>query len=425
MKKKDDPISRRDLLAGAALTAGASLLPFQGKPKAPQAPSTAMPLAMPLALPPAVPADPSAAPGLPTSAQSVRSAFENPARTPIGLQKGSSLTPLHQLTGSITPNDLMFERHHSGVPTIDPARHKLLIHGMVVRPMSFTLDDLKRLPSVSRIHFLECSGNGRAAYKAPQPGMTAQIVDGLTCNGEWTGVPLATVLREVGVSGSAKWFLAEGSDAAKLSRSVPIEKAWDDALLVWAFNGEALRPSNGYPLRLFLPGYEGNTCIKWLRRIKLTDQPNMSKDETSKYTDPLKGGKARMFSFHMDVKSVITSPATPVKVERGWREISGVAWSGRGKILRVDVSTDGGATWQQAKLHGPALPKAHTRFTLMWDWNGQATTLMSRATDETGGVQPTRAVFEETRGKGTDYHFTYIRAWNISADGAVTFAGDK
>jgi sulfane dehydrogenase subunit SoxC len=416
MKKTNDPISRRDLLAGAALTAGATLLPgIQGTP---QGAAKATP-----ASPPVVPEDPSAAPGAPTSAQSVRSAFENPARTPTGAQSGSSLTPLHQLTGSITPNDLMFERHHSGVPTIDPAKHKLVIHGLVDRPMTFTMADLKRLPSVSRIHFLECSGNGRAAYKSPAPTMTAQNVDGLTCNGEWTGVPLSTVFREVGVQPSAQWFFAEGNDSAKMSRSIPIAKAWDDALLVWAFNGEALRPSNGYPLRLFLPGFEGNTCVKWLRRLKLTDQPNMSKDETSKYTDPLPDGKSRQFSFLMDAKSVITSPSTPAVLEPGWREISGVAWSGRGKIDHVDVSTDGGTTWKRAELHGFVHTKAHTRFSLMWEWNGSPVTLMSRATDDTGYTQPTRAVFEATRGPGTDYHYNYIRGWNVAQNGAVTFAG--
>jgi sulfane dehydrogenase subunit SoxC len=410
-------ISRRELLAGAALTAGATLIPElqgpqQGAPKPP-----------PAAPPPTAPDDPSAMPGAPTSAQSPRSAFENPMRTPTGAQAGSSLTPLHQLTGTMTPNDVMFERHHSGVPTIDPAKHKLIIHGMVDRPLTFTLADLKRLPSVSRVHFLECSGNGRAAYKSPTPQMNAQITDGLTCNGEWTGVPLATVLREAGVQRSASWFFAEGNDSAKMSRSIPIDKAWDDALLVWAFNGEPLRPSNGYPLRLFLPGFEGNTCVKWLRRIKLTDQPNMSKDETSKYTDPLPGGKARQFSFLMDAKSVITSPNTPAQLERGWCEISGIAWSGRGKIQRVDVSTDGGASWQQATLHGPVLSKAHTRFTMMWNWSGGASILMSRATDDTGYTQPTRAVFEATRGKGTDYHYNHIRGWQVDASGAVTFAG--
>jgi sulfane dehydrogenase subunit SoxC len=209
-----------------------------------------------------------------------------------------------------------------------------------------------------------------------------------------------------------------------MSRSIPIEKGWDDALLVYAFNGEPLRPANGYPVRLFLPGFEGNSCVKWLRRIKLTDQPNMSKDETSKYTDPLPNGRARQFSFMMDAKSLITAPSHPAKIDRGWREISGIAWSGRGKIQKVDVSTDGGRTWMPAQLPELVLPKAHTRFRLMWEWRGEPATLMSRATDETGYVQPTRAVFESTRGKGTDYHYNYIRAWNVGRDGAVTFAGN-
>jgi sulfane dehydrogenase subunit SoxC len=409
MKKSEKGISRRELLAGAAVTAGAALLPALVDSAAAQSPAQG---------------DPSSVPGGPTTPTSARSPFEAPARTPVGVQAGSSLTPLHQLTGTMTPNDLMFERHHSGVPALDPSRHKLVIHGLVDRPMTFMLDDLKRFPTVSRIHFLECSGNGRAAFRDPKPEMTAQNVDGLTCNGEWTGVTLATVLRETGIRSTAKWFLAEGGDAAKLSRSIPLDKAMDDALIVWAFNGEALRPSNGYPFRLLLPGYEGNANIKWLRRLKLTDQPNMSKDETSKYTDPLTGGKARMFSFVLDVKSIITTPSTPMKIERGWREISGVAWSGRGKVTGVEVSTDSGKTWEKAELHGPVHTKAHTRFSHMWDWNGRATTLMSRATDETGAVQPTRAVFGETRGKGTDYHYTHIRAWNVAGDGRVTFAGN-
>jgi sulfane dehydrogenase subunit SoxC len=407
--KRDNSISRRDLLAGAALTAGGALvgkLPSVGS--AQDAPAAA--------------GDPSSTPGAPTSAVSARSAFESPARTPTGLQTGSSLSPLHQLTGTITPNDLIFERHHSGVPAIDPKKYKLLVHGLVNRSMVFTLDDLKRFPSVSRVYFLECSGNGRGAYRDPKNEMTPQIIDGLTSNGEWTGVALSILLRESGVRSSAKWFLAEGSDAAKVSRSIPIEKALDDALVVYAYNGEALRPSNGYPVRLFLPGFEGNTSIKWLRRIKLLDQPNMSKDETSKYTDPLPGGKARQFSFVMDAKSIITSPAHPQRIERGWHEVSGLAWSGRGKIARVDVSTDGGRGWTAAELQEPVLSKAHTRFRLMWEWNGNPAALMSRAVDETGYVQPTRAVYESQRGIGTDYHFNYIRVWNVERDGRVIFA---
>jgi sulfane dehydrogenase subunit SoxC len=411
------PITRRALLAGAALGAGGVLLdkisiPGAQTPVAGPAPNDTIP----------VPSDPTAAPGGPTTAVSVRSPFEHPARTPLGVITGASFSPIHELTGTITPSDLVFERHHAGVAIIDPRRYKLLIHGLVDRPMTFTLDDLRRFPSVSRVHFLECSGNGRTAYRDPKPELTPQLADGLTSNGEWTGVPLSLLLRETGARDAARWFLAEGGDAARLSRSIPIEKAHDDALVVYAFNGEPLRPANGYPVRLFLPGYEANTCIKWLRRIKLIDQPNMSRDETSKYTDPLPNGTARQFSFVMDAKSTITYPATPARLAGpGWVPISGIAWSGRGRIARVDVSTDGGSTWTSAELQEPVLPKAHTRFRLMWEWNGKAATLMSRAVDETGYVQPTLAVFEAGRGKGTDFHFNHIRAWTVHPDGAVTY----
>jgi len=411
MKKTNDtPVSRRAVIAGAAAVAGGALL-------------KQVPLAEAQQTPPA-PANPSAMPGSGTSAQSARSPFENPARTPVGVQTGPSHTPLQDLTGTITPNDLVFERHHSGIPTIDPSRYKLLVHGLVDREMVFTLADLERLPSVSRVHFLECSGNGRGAFRDPRPEMTPQLVDGLTSNGEWTGVPLSIVLQQVGVDAHAKWMLAEGGDSNKLSRSIPIEKAMDDALVVYAFNGEPLRPANGYPVRLFLPGYEANTCVKWLRRLELIEEPNMSRDETSKYTDPLPDGTARQFSLVMDVKSIITRPAHPARLERGWNEISGIAWSGRGKVARVDVSTDGGETWAAAHLQEPVLTKAHTRFRLPWEWNGRATTIMSRAVDETGAMQPTRAEFRDTRGTGTDYHFTHIRAWHVAGDGRVTFAVD-
>lgn len=409
------PISRRSLIAGAAVTAGGLVLQKISLPPEAQAPAPA---------PPTVPDDPTSVPGGGTTPVSARSPFESPARTPLGVITGSSYSPIQDLTGTITPSDLLFERHHAGVAMIDPKRYKLLVHGMVERPMMFTIDDLKRLPSESRVHFIECSGNGRAAYRDPKPDLTPQMVDGLTGNGEWTGVPLSVLLSEVGVRDGATWFLAEGGDAAKLSRSIPTEKAFDDALVAYAFNGEPLRPANGYPVRLFLPGYEANTCIKWLRRIKLIDQPNMSRDETAKYTDPLPDGTARQFSFVMDAKSIITQPAYPVQLaQRGWTRISGIAWSGRGRITRVDVSTDGGRSWGEAELQEPVLPRAHTRFTVMWEWNGNPAVLMSRAMDDTGYTQPTRAVFEKARGKGTDFHFNYIRAWRVSADGRVTFEG--
>ncbi|HET7458419.1 MAG TPA: molybdopterin-dependent oxidoreductase, partial [Gemmatimonadaceae bacterium] len=316
MSADDKPadVSRRALLGGVAATAGGVLLERlrldHAPPQAP-APSAAADTAPP---PPRVPADPTAAPGPGTTAVSARSPFEHPARAPLGVITGPAYSPIHELTGTITPSDLMFERHHAGVAMIDPKRYELLVHGMVDRAMVFTLDDLRRFPSVSRTHFLECSGNGRAGYRDPKPELSPQMVDGLTGNGEWTGVPLAVLLREVGVRDSATWFLAEGGDAAKLSRSIPIAKAWDDAIVAYAFNGEPLRPANGYPARLFLPGYEANTCVKWLRRIELIDQPNMSRDETSKYTDPLPNGTARQFSFVMDAKSVITYPTFPARL---------------------------------------------------------------------------------------------------------------
>jgi len=399
-------VTRRALLAGAALTAGGVLLE-----RAPLGATQA----------PAPTADPSLVPGGATTATSARSPFETPARTPAGILTGPAYSPIHEFTGTITPNDLVFERHHGGVAIIDPKEYKLLVHGLVDRSMVFTLDDLKRFPSVSRVHFIECSGNGRNGYRDPKPELTPQMIDGLTSNGEWTGVPLSQVLREVGVRKAATWFLAEGGDAAKLSRSIPIEKAWDDALLVYAFNGEPLRPANGYPVRLLLPGFEANTCVKWLRRIKLVDEPNMSRDETAKYTDPLPDGTARQFSFVMDAKSIITRPAAPSRIARGWHEISGLAWSGRGKIARVDVSTDGGNQWIEASLQEPVLSKAHTRFRLMWEWDGRAATLMSRAVDDTGYVQPTRAVFEAGRGSGTDFHFNHIRSWIVRSDGFVQY----
>ena len=414
-------LTRRGLLAAAAASASGAVLasiPAAGQsaarpPQAVAGPADSV----------SVPADPTRAPGPTTSALGARSPFEKPARAPTGVISGSSMTPLHELSGTITPADLVFERHHAGVALIDPARYHLMIHGLVDRPTVFSLADLHRLPSVSRTVFLECSGNGRAAFRAPKAEMTPQALDGLTSNGEWTGVALSTLFREVGVSRSAAWFRAEGGDAARLSRSIPLEKGLTDGMVAYAFNGEPLRPSNGYPARLLLPGYEGNSCVKWVRRIELADGPGMFRDETSKYTDPLGDGTSRQFSFVMDAKSLITTPAYPERLEaRGWVQISGLAWSGRGRIARVDVSVDGGRSWMPAELQEPVLPMAHTRFRLMWQWDGAAATIMSRATDETGYTQPTLAEFRAKRGTGTDYHFNYIRGWAIQPDGRVSLA---
>ena len=255
-------------------------------------------------------------PGIASEALAPRSPFENPALGPVGVTTGSTLTPLQDLTGTITPSDLVFQRHHNGIALIDPKKHTLMIHGLVDRPRAFTVDDLKRFPAITRTYFIECSGNGRAAYRAPKPDMTPQVIDGLTSNCEWTGVPLKTLFKEVGAQSGARWFLAEGGDASKLSRSIPMEKGMDDALIVWAQNGEPLRPANGYPIRLLVPGYEGNMNIKWIRRIELGREPWMFRDETSKYTDPLPNDTARQFSFVLDAKSIITAPSYPAKLSR-------------------------------------------------------------------------------------------------------------
>ena len=370
------------------------------------------------------PPDASVVPGLPSGATSIRSPFETPALTPVGVTTGSSLSPLQSFAGTITPSDLHFQRHHNGIAVIDPARYSLTIHGLVDRPLVFSLEELQRFPSVTRTCYIECSGNGRAAYRAPKREMTPQDVDGLTSNSEWTGVPVSTLLAETGAKRSGSWVLAEGGDAARLSRSIPIAKMLDDAIIAWAQNGEPVRMPNGYPARLVLPGYEGNMCIKWIRRLELIDQPNMSRDETSKYTDPLPNGTARQFSFVMDAKSIITSPAYPMRLAaRGWWPVRGLAWTGRGKITRVDVSTDGGRSWTEAELIGPVLPMAHVRFQHMWQWDGKAATLMSRAIDETGYVQPTLETFRSVRGAGTDFHFNAIRSWLVEPDGRVFFGG--
>ena len=369
--------------------------------------------------------DPTKVPGRFVSEVGSRAPGEEPRRLVRSLAlSSSSRTPIHELQGTITPADLHFERHHAGVPEIAAEDHELLVHGMVERPMVFRMADLKRYPQASRICFLECSGNGGGAYSRDRmpTEITAQQLDGLISTSEWTGVMLSTILREVGVRPGASWLLAEGGDAAVMARSVPLEKALDDAMLAYGQNGEAIRPEQGYPVRLLLPGWEGNAQVKWLRRIEVTDRPTMTRDETSRYTDPLIDGTARQFSFVMDAKSVITFPSYPyVLPERGWWEISGLAWTGRGRVTRVEVSTDGGRSWTPAQIEGPVLSKSTVRFRHLWRWDGRETLILSRATDETGYVQPTVQQLWEARGERTSYHQNHQRAWKIAADGTVTF----
>jgi sulfane dehydrogenase subunit SoxC len=341
----------------------------------------------------------------------------NPATQGVGPAR----TPLHLLDGMITPSGLHFERSHSGIPDIDPDRHRLVIHGLVRRPLVFTLEALSRYPMQSRIAFIECGGNS-AALNAPQAqplGMAA--IHGLLGCSEWTGVRLSTLLDEAGVEPSARWLIAEGADSAAVSRSIPLAKAMDDALVCLYQNGERVRPSNGYPVRLLLPGFEGIMNVKWLRRIKLVNEPAMTKDETSKYTILLKDEKAWQFVFPMEVKSIITRPAPGLTLKGpGFYEISGLAWSGNGSIRQVDVSADGGRSWAPAALQDPILPKAPVRFRVAWRWNGGSAILQSRATDDTGMVQPTRAQFAAERGLRGVYHYNAIASWRIDEKGEAT-----
>lgn len=331
----------------------------------------------------------------------------------------NSLTPLQDLHGIITPSALHFERHHNGVPSIDPARHRLVVHGLVKRPLIFTVKELERLPSTSRIAFLECSGNTWDGWREAQD-VTVQDIYGLTSTSEWTGVRLSTILEAVGVRGEAKWMLAEGSDAAGLDRSVPLtEDVLNEAMICYGQNGEALRPEQGYPLRLFLPGFEGNINVKWLRRLKLGSDPFMTRWETAKYTDLLSDGKAYQFTLVMEAKSVITSPSGQQQIQPGFHEVSGLAWSGRGRVKSVDVSVDGGRTWRAAQVQEPVLSKCHTRFRFPWRWNGEEAILQSRCIDETGYTQPTRQDLVKVRGTNSLYHYNAIQSWKVERDGRI------
>jgi len=364
--------------------------------------------------------------GAPLSKLGSRSPHETSVRaTPPPDNKtpatGSSRTPLQDSYGIITPSGLHFERHHSGVPDIDPANHELLIHGLVEQPLVYKLEDLKRFPSVSRIHFVECSGNGRSEYSG-NLGADPATSHGLASCSEWTGVPVKLLLAEAKVKPEAKWVIAEGGDACRLTRSIPMAKLLDDALIVYGQNGEPIRPEQGYPMRLLLPGWEGNTNTKWLRRLNVADGPAMTTHETAYYTDLLPDGKARQFSFELEAKSVITRPAGGQKMPggAGTYEITGLAWSGRGKIQRVEISIDGGKTWKDAELQQAGFTKAFTRFRTPWEWDGGAASLQSRATDETGYLQPTGDEMLAARGRNYSYHNNQIKVWYVRADGSVS-----
>lgn len=330
-----------------------------------------------------------------------------------------SFTPLHELDGIITPNGLCFERHHGGIAEVDPHDYRLMIHGLVDKPLIFTLEDLKRLPRVNRIYFLECAANSGMEWRGAQLN-GCQYTHGMIHSVMYTGVPLKLLLEQAGVKPNGKWLLVEGGDSSGLDRSLPLEKALDDCLVAYRMNGEMLRPEQGYPVRLVVPGWQGNIWVKWLRRIEVGDEPWYTREETSKYTDLMPNGKARKFTFVMDAKSVITSPSpqAPIK-NKGFLVISGLAWSGRGKVARVDVSIDGGRNWQTAKIDGPVLDKSLVRFYVETEWNGEPLLLQSRAMDETGYVQPTKDELRAIRGVNSIYHNNGIQTWSVKANGEV------
>lgn len=333
-----------------------------------------------------------------------------------------SMCPIHELNGIITPNGLFFTRNHGGTAHVDPNEFRLMIHGKVKREVVLTLDELKKYPSESRIYFIECPANGSTGWRGPQFN-NLQFMKGMMSCAEWTGVMLKTVLEDIGLEDDAVWMLSEGSDNAGNPRTIPVEKALDDAMLVWAQNGEALRPEQGYPLRLLVPGWEGNLNTKWLKRLEFSDKPWHSKEETSKYTLLQKSGKAIQYFWPNEVNSVITSPCP----QKPWTnlkkgdliEIEGLAWSGHGTIKHVDISFDGGDNWVEASLKGLVLPKAWTRFSYIFKWEGKPLLLTSRATDDTGNVQPT--LDEETAAVGVEsiYHRNGMVTWEVSANGEV------
>lgn len=338
--------------------------------------------------------------------------------------KPGGLTPHHLLHGTMTPSGLHFELNHQGIPDIDPDRHELVIHGMVRHPMKYTVQNLENYATVTRQYYLECAGNSAALWHGKaDPKATLDKTHGLMSASEWTGVPLATLLDECGVDKKAKWLVVEGGDSGSLTRSVPLGKAFDDSMIAIYQNGERLRPGNGYPMRLFNPGFEGNTNVKWVRSIYVTDKPVMSRFETSKYTDLMPDGKALQFTLLMDVKSMITRPSNAMTLPKhGIYEVTGLAWSGAGKISKVEVSADGGKTWAQAELQEPVQSKMVTRFRIPWQWTGAPAVLQSRAYDDQGRSQPTRDKLLAARGSNAHYHYNAIHSWAVDEKGGISHA---
>mgnify|MGYP002784498392 CR=1 FL=1 len=340
-------------------------------------------------------------------------------------QASVSFAPLQSLFGIVTPSGLHFERHHQGWWDIDPSKHRLMVNGsddkMLKRPMVFTLDELMRLPSVSRFHFIECGANtGMEWGNVAVP--TCQYSHGMISCSEFTGVPLKTLLDLCGADWKrGRFVLAEGADGSSMTRTIPrslIDSG--EVIVAYGQNGEMLRPENGYPLRLVVPGVQGVSWVKYLRRIELGDQPYGSKDEVLHYVDLMPDGLHRQYSSLQEVKSVVTTRSGgQVLLDKGYYNVSGLAWSGRGKVKQVDVSVDGGRHWRRARLEGPVMSKCLTRFNIDWVWNGKPALVMSRATDDTGHVQPTYAQLRAVRGSRSIYHNNAIQTWLVGESGEV------
>lgn len=414
-------LDRRMLLSSGMMFAGAAAVSAAAPTGA-----AAEPLANdPWSLTPGAPIPPYSTPAHPEAAKIAHLVVQN-----NGIGTSQARTPHHLLDGIITPNGVHYVVARAGAPDIDPDKYRLVVHGMVRQPLEFSLNDLMRYPMESHVRFLECGGNSAPMWsKTPLQGTVQQLHGLLSCS-EWGGIRVSTLLDEAGVDPRASWVIAEGADGVTMQRSIPMTKMMDDAVIAFYQNGEPLMPWNGYPMRLFLPGYEGNMNVKWLRRLMVTDQPVMAINESRQYTELLDSGKAWRFYYPQEVKSVITRPSPMMTMPSpGYYQISGIAWSGHGRIEKVDVSADGGKSWARAALQAPVLPKALTRFRMPWNWSGQPAVVMSRATDEAGNVQPTRQALIAQRGEPRNTpningfpmeHVNQISSWAIGANGAVT-----